>query len=339
MRRVAIIGAGAVGLAFARVAVDAGGAVRLLVRDPKVAKSIASRHRHPYRFTDIRLARRIHATTDAKAALRGADIVMVAVRAQVAGTVLRDLAAVVPPGAVVVSLMKGIELGSGRRMSEVIDASLGTGPERTAVISGPNLAAELMAREPAATVVASRSHGARRAVAGAIATDYMRPYLNDDLVGVEVGGAVKNVIAFAVGVAAGLGHGMNTRATLMTRGLAEMSRLGVALGAGEETFSGLAGVGDLTATCFSERSRNQTVGRLVGEGMSVDDAVARAGGTAESIKSSAAILSLARAHGVDMPITSAVVAVVHQGLDARAMGRALMARPKRAEGLGYEEWD
>ncbi|MDR1293410.1 MAG: NAD(P)-dependent glycerol-3-phosphate dehydrogenase [Bifidobacteriaceae bacterium] len=338
MRRVAIIGAGAVGIAFAQIAADAGNSVRLLVRDPRVAKSITSRHRHPYRHPGVRLSRRVHATTETKSALRGADIVMVAVRAQVAGTVLRGVTGVVPRDAVVVSLMKGIELGSGRRMSEVIGASLDTGPERTAVISGPNLAEELASREPAATVVASASPAAGRAVAAAIATDYLRPYLNADMVGVEVGGAVKNVIAFAVGVAAGLGHGMNTRATLMTRGLAEMSRLGVALGGDVETFSGLAGVGDLTATCFSGMSRNQTVGRLVGEGMSVDDAVASAGGTAESIKSSAAILGLARAHGVDMPITAAVVAVIHQGLDARAMGRALMARPKRAEGLGYEEW-
>jgi glycerol-3-phosphate dehydrogenase (NAD(P)+) len=175
-------------------------------------------------------------------------------------------------------------------------------------------------------------------VAAAIATEYLRPYINSDVTGVEIGGAVKNVIAFGVGVAAGLGYGNNTRATLMTRGLAEMTRLGVALGADPETFSGLAGVGDLNATCFSDRSRNQSVGRLVGEGKSVDAAVASAGETAESVASSAAIGALACAHGVDMPITSAVVAVIHHGLDARAMGRALMARPKRSEGVGYEEW-
>jgi glycerol-3-phosphate dehydrogenase (NAD(P)+) len=338
VRRVAIIGAGACGTAFAQVAADAGNAVRLLARDRKVAKSIDSRHRNPAHLRDVKLPRRIHATTDAKSALRGAEIVFVGVSAQVADTVLRDLRRILPREAVVVSLMKGIELGSGRRMSQVIEVALRIDPERIAAISGPNLASELAARQPAATVVASQVEATARTVAGAIATDYLRPYLNTDIVGVEVGGAVKNVIAFAVGVAGGLGYGANTRATLLTRGLAEMTRLGVALGAQEETFSGLAGAGDLNATCFSPRSRNRTVGKLVGEGKSVDDAVASAGETAESVKSSAAILALARERAVDMPITAAVVAVAHHGLDVRTMGRALMARPLHAEGLGYEEW-
>ncbi|MDR0432758.1 MAG: NAD(P)-dependent glycerol-3-phosphate dehydrogenase [Bifidobacteriaceae bacterium] len=338
MTRIAIIGAGAVGTAFAQITADAGNSVRLLVRDPHVAKSIEARHRNPKRFPEIRFPRRVHASSDPKSALRGADLVFVAVGAQVAGTVLQPLAGHIPSGAVVVSLMKGVELGSGRRMSEVIKTSLDIEEDRIAVISGPNLAAEIVAREPAATVVASTSPEASKEVANAVATDYFRPYLNSDVIGVETGGAVKNVIAFAVGVAGGLGNGMNTRATLMTRGLAEMTRLGVALGAKAETFSGLTGVGDLHATCSSSYSRNHTVGRLVGEGKSVDEAVAATGQTAESIKSSAAILSLAQSHDVDMPITEAVVAVIHRGLDVVAMGRALMARPKRSEGLDYEPW-
>jgi glycerol-3-phosphate dehydrogenase (NAD(P)+) len=338
MTRVAVIGAGAFGTVFAQVLADAGNSVRLLARDPAVAKTIDTRHRNPARLPSLRLSRRIHATGDPKVALRGAEIVFVAVTSQVADTVMRRLSALVPRDAVAVSLMKGIELGSGRRMTQILRAAGGIDAERIAAVSGPNLAAELAAREPAATVVAAGSEAVARTVANAIATQYLRPYLNPDVVGVEVGGAVKNVIAFGVGVAAGLGYGMNTRVTLMTRGLAEMSRLGVALGADEETFMGLAGVGDLNATCFSERSRNQSVGRLVGQGKSVEEALALTGEIAESVQSSAAILALARAHGVDMPITAAVVAVIHHGLDARDMGRELMARPKRAEGLRYEEW-
>jgi glycerol-3-phosphate dehydrogenase (NAD(P)+) len=317
---------------------DAGHSVRIWARDPAVARGIERRHRNDKNLSGIVLPRKVRATTDPGEALKGADLVVVAVGAQAAGTVLTGLRRQVPARAVAVSLMKGIELGSGRRMSEVMGAALDLPSERLAAVSGPNLSREIAQRQPAATVVSSASASTAQAVARACTTPYLRPYINTDLVGVELCGAVKNVVAFAVGVAAGLGYDMNTQATLMTRGLAEMTRLGLAMGAEVETFAGLAGVGDLAATCLSVRSRNCSVGRRVGEGMALDEAVAVSGGTAESLTSSAAILALARGNGVEMPITAGVVGVVHHGQDVREMGEALLARPHRAEGSRYRHW-
>jgi glycerol-3-phosphate dehydrogenase (NAD(P)+) len=338
VNRVAVVGSGAWGTVFAKVAADAGNSVRVLARRPEVARAIQTRRRHPEALDGIELPRRVRAGTDPAWALRGADIVAVAVGAQMAGTVAARIRPHVPGAAIALSLMKGIELGSGKRMSEVLADGLGLGPERVAALSGPNLSREIAEGQPAATVVACPVPGTAERVARAIATAYLRPYTNTDIVGVELSGAVKNVIAFAVGAAEGLGYSMNTCATLLTRGLAEMTRLGLALGADLETFAGLAGVGDLTATCFSPKSRNRTVGVLVGRGVALDDAVARAGGTAESIKSSAAILDLAHAHGVEMPITAGVVGAVHRGLPVVELGEALLARPHRAEGADYATW-
>jgi glycerol-3-phosphate dehydrogenase (NAD(P)+) len=338
MTKLAVIGAGAWGTTFATIAADAGNPVRLLARSPEAVRAINAKHVNPRAFPHVPLPRRVKAGTDPAWALRGADIVAVAVGAQTAGTSLAKLRRHLPKDAVVVSLMKGIELGSGKRMSEVVGDALALAPERFAALSGPNLARELAERQPAATVVASTSAETATNVARAIATPYFRPYVNTDLVGVELSGAVKNVIAFAVGVATGLGHGMNTRATLLSRGLAEMTRLGLAMGAELETFLGLAGAGDLAATCLSPRSRNHHVGVLVGEGASIDEAVAQTTGTAESVKSSAAILELGAAHGVEMPITAGVVGVVHRGLAISDMAEALLARPHRSEGTDYASW-
>jgi glycerol-3-phosphate dehydrogenase (NAD(P)+) len=242
------------------------------------------------------------------------------------------MASFIPDDAIVVSLMKGVELTTGKLMSDVIVEALGIVKDRVCVVSGPNLAREIAAEEPTATVVASTSPEAAALAARACTAPYFRPYTNDDVIGVELCGAVKNVIALAVGAAQGLGHSWNTSASLITRGLAEMRRLGMALGARPETFAGLAGMGDLVATCASPLSRNNTLGNHLGRGMSLDEALAATGGTAEGVKTSQSVLALAAEHGVDMPITAGVVAVVTGRMPVSAMGSALLARPQRSEG-------
>ena len=208
--------------------------------------------------------------------------------------------------------MKGIEDGTHLRMSEVIAEVTGAGPDRIAVITGPNLAREIAARQYAATVVACADDAMAKHLQQACHTPYFRPYTNPDVIGCELGGAVKNVIALAVGIAVGMGLGDNTRAMLITRGLAEIARLGAALGADQHTFAGLAGMGDLVATCSSPLSRNRTFGENLGRGMPLADAAASASQVTEGVKSAGPVLELARAHGVEMPITE-VVAGVTQG--------------------------
>jgi glycerol-3-phosphate dehydrogenase (NAD(P)+) len=204
-------------------------------------------------------------------------------------------------------------------------------PERVVVVSGPNLAHEIAQRQPAASVVSCTDHDTADRVAHACATSWFRPYTGTDVVGTELGGAVKNVIALAVGMAHGLGLGDNSKATIVTRGLAETSRLGQALGAEPSTFAGLAGVGDLIATCMSPLSRNRSFGEALGRGASVEDVVARTRQTAEGVTSCLSLLELARAHGVDVPITEGVVAVVHHGMSPAQMGQALLSRARRPE--------
>jgi glycerol-3-phosphate dehydrogenase (NAD(P)+) len=203
---------------------------------------------------------------------------------------------------------------------------------RVAVVSGPNLAREIAARQPTATVVACQDGGGAERVAAVCSTSYFRPYTNTDVVGTELGGAVKNVIALAVGMAEGMGMGDNTKASIITRGLAETTRLGTALGGDPATLSGLAGLGDLVATCASPLSRNRTFGVDLGRGLSVQEVVARTRQTAEGVKSCQSILELAGACGVDMPITESVVAVVHHGLPVQEMARRLLSRARKSEG-------
>jgi glycerol-3-phosphate dehydrogenase (NAD(P)+) len=256
------------------------------------------------------------------------------VPAQVLRGLLATWSPLLPADAPVVSLIKGIELGTMKRMSEVVREVTGLPEARVAVVSGPNLAGEIVQRQPAATVVACTDESVAQDLQRACLTPYFRPYTNPDVVGTELGGSVKNVIALANGVAAGLGFGENAQASLITRGLAEMTRLGVALGADPLTFAGLAGIGDLIATCTSPLSRNRTFGYHLGSGMTPDEAVAAMRQTAEGVKSCRPILELAQAAGVDMPITDAVVQAVHGGLPPREMVRRLMARDAKPEHTG-----
>jgi glycerol-3-phosphate dehydrogenase (NAD(P)+) len=336
MSRLTVVGAGAWGTAFAQICADAGSEVRILTRDPALAAELR-RGANPRNYPGVPLPA-LDALTDPAQALAGSDLVAVAVAAQSAGSVVSALGAHLADHAVVASLIKGVELGSGRRMSQVLADSLALPPDRVAVVSGPNLAGELIQRQPSATVVACADESVARRAAAAMATPYLRPYTNTDVVGVEICGAMKNIVALAVGAARGMGYGLNTCSTLMTRGLAEMTRVGLALGADLETFAGMAGFGDLAATCLSPLSRNHQVGLRIGQGLTVAEAIAATKGTAEAVQTCLAAQSLARSAGVEVPITDGVVAVIHQGVDAGRMGRELLGRPFRSEGSRYEPW-
>lgn len=331
MTRAAVMGSGSWGTVFGMVLADAGSDVVIWGRDEQVAADINDRHRNEAYHPGIRLPDGISATVDPLAALAGADLVVLGVPAQVLRDNLATWGGAIEPDATVVSLMKGIELGTTLRMSEVIAGAAMIDPRRIAVVSGPNLAREIAQRQPTATTVACAEETSARRLQDACTTEYFRPYWTTDVVGTEIGGAVKNVIALANGMAVGMGLGENTQASVITRGLAEMARLGVALGADPLTFQGLAGVGDLVATCQSPLSRNRTFGENLGRGLSVEETIAVTKQTCEAYKSCQPIVELAHAHGVEMPITEQVVQVVHHGQSPRAMAAAFMSRDTKAE--------
>ncbi|PFG40835.1 glycerol-3-phosphate dehydrogenase (NAD(P)+) [Georgenia soli] len=328
---VAVLGTGAWGTTFAAIMADAGCTVRMWGRSPEVVEEIATHRRNSRNLAGVTLPRGITATTNLAAAVDGARVVVVALPSQSVRAVLAPLAGTLPEGTVVVSLMKGVELGTHLRMSEVLAQTLEVDPGHVAVVSGPNLAKEIAGHQPAGAVVAAARHDVAELVARACAAPYFRPYTQTDVVGVELGGALKNVIALAVGMAQGRGYGDNTKALIITRGLAETARLGAALGAEPGTFAGLAGMGDLVATCASPLSRNHTLGAHIGAGMGLEEALVATGGTAEGVKSCRSVLDLAQANGVDMPITEAVVAVLHEGWPVGEMTAALLARPLKHE--------
>ena len=328
------MGAGSWGTTFAQVLCDAGTPAVLWARRAELAKAINESRENVAYLPGITLTDALRATADAEEALDGADLVVLAVPAQSLRENLAGWAPLLPPAALLVSLMKGIELGSCQRMSEVISQVAGAPQDRIAVVSGPNLAREIAQRQHAATVVACTDTDAAERLQRACHATYFRPYTNPDVVGCELGGAVKNVIALAVGIAVGMGLGDNTKATLITRGLAEMARLGAALGADQHTFAGLAGLGDLVATCSSPLSRNRTFGENLGRGMAFADVTAITRQTVEGVKSSQSVLELARRHGVEMPITEVMVAVVHDGLEVGQAAILLASRSAKPERYG-----
>jgi len=329
--RAAVLGAGSWGTAFAQVLVDAGTSTTLWARRPELAAAITTLHRNIDYLPDVDLPEQLVATADPAEALDGADIVVVAVPSQTARANLVELARLIEPDAVLVSLMKGVELGTTKRMSEVIAEVVDFPSERVAVVTGPNLAREIAARQPAAGVVACTDLAVAERVQIACNSGYFRPYTNHDVLGCEIGGAVKNVIAIAVGIAAGLGFGDNAQASIITRGLAETSRLGEALGADPMTFAGLAGVGDLVATCMSPLSRNRTFGENLGRGLTFEEVVAITRQTAEGVKSCRSILDLADKHDVAVPIIEHVAYVVNDGMTVDEMLRSLLSRDPKHE--------
>ena len=331
MTRVAVLGAGTWGTAFSLVLSDAGQRVALWARRPELCERINATHSNSDYLPGVRLPDSLLASHDPELVLDQAEVVVLAVPSQSLRTNLEGWAPLLPDGALLVSLMKGVELGSAKRMSEVIAEVTGASAERVAVVTGPNLAREIAARQPAASVVACTNREAAQWLQAVCHTPAFRPYTNSDVVGCELAGATKNVIALAVGMAVGLGFGDNTRASVITRGLAETARLGLALGADQYTFAGLAGLGDLVATCSSPLSRNRTFGEKLGQGRTVEEISAGTRQVAEGVKSCHSILDLAVRHDVLVPIVEHVAAVVSGQLKPHEMLVALMSRTARPE--------
>ena len=329
MSRIAVMGSGSWGTAFAMVLCNAGNDVTMWARRAEVCEAVNTEHRNAEYFPTIDLPASLRAVNDPDEAMTGAEFVVLAVPSQTLRTNLPDWK--LPAGARVVSLAKGIELGTGLRMSQVIEDAWQIAPDRIAVVSGPNLAREIAEGEPSASVVASTSVETADAFQKLCHTASFRPYTNTDVIGCELGGATKNVIALAVGMGIGLGLGANATASVITRGLAEITRLGVALGADPYTFSGLAGLGDLVATCSSPLSRNRTFGEQLGQGRTVAEITASTRQVAEGVTSCASIQALGARSGVELPIVEHVAAVIAEELSPREMISALLSRSAKPE--------
>lgn len=332
--RVCVLGAGSWGTALAVLLARKGHRVSLWFHNPAVAARALDEGRNPY-LPSCSLPEGVVCTPDQAAALDGADLVLSVSPSQFVRDVLTSAAPYVPEHALLVSASKGVELGTLLRMDEVMDQVLPPSVmERFTVLSGPSFADEVAAGMPTAVVVAGRSGEVAEEVQRIFQTPAFRVYTSTDVVGVEVAGAVKNVIALAAGVAAGLGFGHNTMAALVTRGLAEIARLGVALGAQRETFYGLAGMGDLVLTCTGSLSRNRTVGYRLGQGETLDRILADMNAVAEGVRTSEAVVALARWRGVEMPIAEEVHAIVHEGRNPAEALAALMGRDPKPEAGG-----
>ncbi|MFC7493436.1 MULTISPECIES: NAD(P)H-dependent glycerol-3-phosphate dehydrogenase [unclassified Nocardioides] len=331
MSKIAVFGAGSWGTAFSIVLADAGNDVTLWARRDEVAATINDQRENTEYLPGIELPPAIQSTHDVEKALHGADVVVLATPSQSLRANLTEWAPYVEPGAVFVSLMKGVELGTLDRMSQVIAEVTGAGPDRIAVISGPNLAKEIARREPAASVVACEDEEVAQRLQARVHSPAFRPYTSVDVLGCELGGAYKNVVALSVGMAVGLGFGDNTTASVITRGLAETARLAMALGANPLTLMGLAGLGDLVATCSSPLSRNRTFGEKLGQGMTTAEIIASTRQVAEGAKSCSSLRALAERTGVDAPIAEHVDAVVDGRMNAPQMMDAFLTRDTKAE--------
>jgi glycerol-3-phosphate dehydrogenase (NAD(P)+) len=329
--KVAVMGAGSWGTTFAMMCCDVGETTTLWARRPDVADEVRQRHTNVSYLPGIDLPPTLDATADPEQALRDADVVVLGVPSVGIGEQLGTWGHLIGREATLVSLIKGVDVSTLRFGSQVISDTLDCEPDRVVVVSGPNLARECAQRQPSATVAASPDADRAERVQAAVMAPYFRVYTNPDKVGCEVGGAVKNVIALAAGMADGMEMGHNAKATLVTRGLAEMTRLGVALGGRPLTYLGLAGVGDLVVTCTSPDSRNRTVGERLGRGERLDDVLAGMNMVAEGVKSSRAIVALAEGAGVEMPISAGVAAVLHDGQAPLDVMKVLMSREAKAE--------
>jgi glycerol-3-phosphate dehydrogenase (NAD(P)+) len=315
--KVAVLGAGSWGTTFGKILADGGSDVVMWARRPELAREITEAKRNSDYLPGINLPMRMTATASMVDAVRGAAVVFLSVPSQSLRDNLIALRPHLEEGTIVVSLMKGVERRSGSRMSEVIRETLDIDPSRIAVASGPNLALEIAREQPTAAVISSESLETAQTVALLARNRYFRSFVNTDVIGTEFGGVLKNLIAVAIGIVDGVGYGENTKASIITRGLVEMTDFAVAHGAQSETLSGLAGLGDLIATCQSPLSRNNTAGRLLGQGYQFDDVVKQMQQTAEGLASVAPVLELARAKGVAMPIVEQVKQVLDGTLDPK----------------------
>jgi glycerol-3-phosphate dehydrogenase (NAD(P)+) len=324
---VAVLGAGSWGTTFAKILADGGSDVAVWARRPELAREISQSKRNSDYLPGINLPRAVWASSRLPEVLDGAEQVYISVPSQSLRENLNIFRELIPADAVVVSLMKGVEKGTRFRMSEVLHQELHLPPERIAVASGPNLALEIAKEQPTAAVIASDSLETATAVALVATNPYFRSYVNTDVIGTEFGGVLKNLIAVAIGIVDGVGYGENTKASIITRGLVEMTDFAVAYGGRAETLAGLAGLGDLIATCESSLSRNNTAGRLLGQGYSFAEVVKQMSQTAEGLSSVAPILELALAKGVDMPIVSQVAEVLAGTLNPRDIAPHLTTDP------------
>ena len=325
---VAVVGAGSWGTGLAAHLARSAHAVRLWARDAALAREIADRHENSRYLPGIPLPA-VQATSDLAEALKDAEIAFVAVPSEFCRDVFRGLRPHLGAGTTLVSATKGLELGTLRRMSEVAAEEAPGHP--VAVLSGPSFAMEVAQGQPTTVVVASAERGVAEAVQRAVSSRSFRAYSSDDVIGVELGGSLKNVIAIAAGIVDGLGYGHNTVAALITRGLAEISRLAVALGARPDTLSGLAGLGDLVLTCTGGLSRNRRLGHALGAGHSVGEAVAELHMVAEGVRTTQAACALAERAGVEMPIAQQMRAVLYEGKPPREGVEELMLRTLKRE--------
>ena len=332
MSVVAVVGAGSWGTTFAKVLADAGQEVTVWARRPEIAREIRESHRNSDYLPGINLPPSLTASASVAEALRGAEQVYVAVPSQHLRSELPNLTPHIQPGALVISLMKGVEAGTGLRMSEVLHHAGGVDPSRIAVVSGPNLALEIAKNQPTAAVASSVSEETATAVAMASTNKYFKTFINTDVVGTEFGGVLKNLIAVAVGIADGVGYGENTKASIITRGLAEISAFAAAIGAEPQTMAGQAGLGDLIATCESPLSRNNTAGRLLGQGHSFHDVVRTMNQTAEGLQAVYPVLELAASKGVSMPIVTQVGQVLAGERDPRELAPHFATDSDQPEG-------
>ncbi|HEX9467709.1 MAG TPA: NAD(P)H-dependent glycerol-3-phosphate dehydrogenase [Acidimicrobiia bacterium] len=328
---VAVIGAGSWGTTVAAI-VSEHAPTTLWGRNPAIVEEITGSHENVAYLPGVALPRALRATTDLGEACAGAGVVVMAVPSHGYRSVLINAAGSIAADIPIVSLAKGIERGTLARMTEVtLDVLSGHPADRVAVLTGPNLAREVAEGEPAASVIACIDSNVALMLQQLFMSRSFSVYTNPDVVGCEIAGALKNVIAIAAGTAAGLGFGDNTQAALITRGLAEIARLGVALGGDPLTFAGLAGLGDLVATCTSPKSRNRSVGFELGRGRSLDEIVSESNMVAEGVKSTTAVLALADRTGIEMPIASMVGAVLYEGRRPADLVSELMLREAKAE--------
>ncbi|OJV94122.1 MAG: glycerol-3-phosphate dehydrogenase [Microbacterium sp. 67-17] len=309
--RVTVVGAGSWGTTFGKILADGGAQVTMWARRPELAAEITEAKRNSHYLPGINLPRSMTATSRLEEALAGAEQIYLSVPSQALRQNLKTIRPLIADAGVpVVSLMKGVERKSGLRMSQVIEQELRCDPDLIAVASGPNLALEIAKEQPTAAVIASSSQETADAVARRARNSYFRTFVNTDVVGTEFGGVLKNLIAVAIGIVDGVGYGENTKASIITRGLVEMTDFAVAQGAHPATLQGLAGLGDLIATCQSPLSRNNTAGRLLGQGYSFQDVVKQMEQTAEGLASVAPVLALAAESGIHMPIVEQVKMVL-----------------------------
>ena len=331
-KRVAVVGAGSWGTALALVAARNHHDVSMWAREPEVARSIRGDHKNPLYLADFSLPENISASTSIEEALTGAGFVLLVVPSHAMRDVVFKMRDHLNPETVIVSATKGVENGSLMRMTEIIRDVLRERFEpRVVSLSGPSFAREVAQKDPTAIVVAGPDQAACEMVQQDLSSNVFRVYTNSDVVGVELGGAVKNVVAIAAGVVRGLGMGTNTVAAIITRGLAEITRLAVAEGAKGETMAGLAGLGDLVLTCTGELSRNRHVGFELGRGRRLADILAGMREVAEGVKTTKAIHELSRARGIDMPITASIYALLYEDKPATEAANELMERPLKRE--------